>query len=95
MSGVDRSIPIATDYRSCSIIASNGPRDERAKPMVKFRLVLAWGLLIASLAGWAGSLAGWWFADEPIGVLSLSWFAITITAWDVISTTDVRHKQED
>jgi hypothetical protein len=59
------------------------------------RLILAWVLLVGSLIGWGGSLVGVWFASEPIGVLSLSWLAITLTALDIIETTDVRRKQED
>ena len=33
--------------------------------------------------------------DEPITVLLLSWFAITLTAADVWQTTDVRKEQEN
>jgi hypothetical protein len=34
-------------------------------------------------------------ADEPQFVLGLSWMAITITALDVLATSDVRAEQED
>jgi uncharacterized membrane protein len=60
----------------------------------KVRLYLAWALLILSLIGWPISMLT--FArDEPPVVLSLSWFAITLTCWDVVSTASVRVKQED
>lgn len=37
----------------------------------------------------------WWAKDEPDFVLSLSWLAITLTALDIIETTDVRVNQEE
>jgi uncharacterized membrane protein YfcA len=60
----------------------------------RYRLILAWVLLIGSLIGWpvsALTLA----KDEPQFVLGLSWLAITLTALDVLETTTVRNKQED
>lgn len=63
--------------------------------MVRVRLVLAWILLVGSLVGWALSLAGVIAKGEPQFVLSLSWAAITLTAWDIMSTTDVRKQQDD
>lgn len=60
----------------------------------KLRLYGAWTLLVASLILWPVSCRT--FAkDEPPVVLSLSWFAITLTAWDVVSTASVRVKQEE
>lgn len=53
----------------------------------KTRLILAWCLFWASLIGWPISI---WLTDEPVFILSLSWFAITITAWDVICTSELK-----
>lgn len=59
----------------------------------KVRLSLAWALLLGSLILWPISCRT--FArDEPPVVLSLSWFAITLTALDIVSTQDVRKEQE-
>lgn len=55
---------------------------------------MAWVMLIISLIGWplsALTIA----SGEPQFVLGLSWFAITLTAWDVINTSDVRREQDD
>lgn len=52
------------------------------------QLVFAWLLLIGSLIGWPLSqltLA----RDEPPFVLGLSWFAIVMSAWNTIVTTQV------
>lgn len=58
------------------------------------RLRLAWVLLVASVLGWP--LSALTFAkDEPATVLGLSWFAITITALDVLFTSDVRASQDE
>lgn len=58
----------------------------------RLRIALAWVLLAGSLIGWPLSLL---FAkDEPPLVMSLSWLALTLTALDILSTQDVRHKQE-
>lgn len=60
----------------------------------KLRLAIAWTLLVGSLVLWPVSMLT--FArDEPPVVLSLSWFAITLTAADLVSTQDVRRQQED
>lgn len=62
--------------------------------MVRARLVFAWVLLVGSLIGWpVTALTA--FKDEPQGVLGLSWLAITLTALDLVSTTDVRKQAED
>jgi hypothetical protein len=59
----------------------------------KVRLYGAWALLVATLILWPVSM--FTFArEEPPVVLSLSWFAITVTMIDVISTQDVRKEQE-
>jgi hypothetical protein len=57
------------------------------------RRVAGW-LIVASLLGWpvtALTLA----REEPQFVLGLSWIAITLTAVDVWSTTDVRAEGEE
>lgn len=60
----------------------------------KVRVYVAWVLLVGSLILWPVSL--FTFAkDEPKVVLSLSWFAITLTAWDVVNTSDVRKEQDE
>ena len=59
----------------------------------KVRLYLAWTLLVGSLILWPISM--FTFAkEEPPVVLSLSWFAITLTAADLVATSDVRKEQE-
>lgn len=58
------------------------------------RVKLAWGLLACSVIGWpltALTLA----RDEPFFILSLSWLAIILTAWDILNTSDVRRRQDD
>lgn len=51
-------------------------------------------VLLASLAGWPLS-ALTVARDEPQFVLALSWLALTLTALDILATTDVRRTQED
>lgn len=59
----------------------------------RIRLYGAWALLVASLILWPVSMVT--FArNEPPVVLSLSWFAITLTALDIVGTQDVRKQQE-
>jgi hypothetical protein len=51
-------------------------------------------MILATLILWP--VSAFTFAkDEPKTVLGLSWFAITLTAIDVWSTTDVRTEQEE
>jgi hypothetical protein len=52
------------------------------------RLRLAWITVVVSIIGWPLS-ALTWAANEPQFVLALSWLALTITALDVLSTSDV------
>jgi hypothetical protein len=59
-----------------------------------WRLRLAWLVVVVSVLGWPLS-AMTFAADEPQFVLGLSWMAITITALDVLATSDVRAEQED
>lgn len=58
-----------------------------------WRLRLAWIIVVASIIGWPVS-ALTWANGEPQFVLGLSWLALTITALDVLSTSDVRAEQE-
>lgn len=60
----------------------------------RVRIRLAWTLLCASVVGWPLS-ALTVASDEPQFVLGLSWLAITLTAMDILATTDVRREQED
>jgi hypothetical protein len=63
-------------------------------PMIPvWRLRLAWLIVIASVIGWPLS-AMTWASDEPQFVLGLRWLAITFTAIDVLSTSDVRAEQD-
>lgn len=59
----------------------------------KLRVGGAWALLIASLVGWPVS-AFTVAAHEPPFILALSWLAISLTALDILSTQDVRSKQD-
>jgi hypothetical protein len=60
----------------------------------KWRVRAAWLLVAASCIGWPVS-ALTVARDEPQFVLGLSWGAILLTALDIVSTSDVREKQED
>ena len=51
------------------------------------RLGIAWTMFAASLIGWPLSMI---FTDEPRFILSLSWLALTITAWDIIQTSELK-----
>lgn len=50
------------------------------------RVFIAWILFWGSLIGWPLSI---WLTDEPPLILSLSWLALTLTAWNDINTTDL------
>lgn len=58
----------------------------------KYRVRGAVFLLVISLIGWPVT-ALTIFKDEPQGILGLSWLAISLTALDVLLTSDVRDKQ--
>lgn len=62
--------------------------------MIRARLIASWALLIGSLIGWPLS-ALTVARNEPQFVLGLSWLAITLTAADLLSTTDVRGKTDE
>lgn len=58
------------------------------------RVRFAWVLLVSSLIGWP--ISAFTIAkSEPKVVLGLSWLAITLTAVDVLFTSDVRAEQEE
>ena len=57
------------------------------------RLRVAWVVVVISVVGWPLS-AVTFAAGEPQFVLGLSWLALTITALDVLSTSDVRAEQD-
>ena len=59
----------------------------------KIRLYAAWALLVATLILWPVSMLTFARSEPPV-VLSLSWFAVTMTCLDIISTQDVRKQQE-
>lgn len=60
---------------------------------MRWYVALGWVLLVGSLIGWP--LCQFWLAkDEPPVVLALSWFAITLTAADILATTHVKQEQE-
>jgi hypothetical protein len=55
---------------------------------------MAWTLLIGSILGWP--LSALWFArHEPQFILGLSWLALTLTAMDILATTDVRVQHDE
>lgn len=55
------------------------------------RRALGWILLTTSLVLWPVS-AITFAKDEPFTVLSLSWFAITLTAVDILFTAQVKEE---
>lgn len=59
----------------------------------KVRVWAAWALVAVCLVGWPLS-ALTVARGEPPFILALSWIAILVTALDVVSTQDVRSKQE-
>ena len=66
---------------------------ERIPLSPRWRLRLAWLIVVASLIGWPLS-ALTWARGEPQFVLGLSWLAIALTALDILSTSDVRAEQD-
>lgn len=59
----------------------------------KTRLRVAWVIIFISIVGWPLSMVTF-ATQEPPAILALSWLAITITALDVVSTSDVSAEQE-
>lgn len=68
-----------------------GLSSPRAK---KIRTYVAVGSFVGSLIGWPIS-ALTVAKDEPQFVLGLSWLAIMITAWDVLTTSQVYEENGD
>jgi hypothetical protein len=65
---------------------------DRITPQARRRGALV--ALLASLVGWPVSALT--FAHgEPPAILGLSWLAVSITAVDVLLTTDVRKEVDD
>ncbi len=58
----------------------------------KIEVRAAWIMLVGSLILWPISAVSW-AKDEPPFVLGLSWFAITLTALDLLKTSRV-HKDQ-
>lgn len=57
-------------------------------------VALAWTLLIGSLIGWP--ITAYTVArNEPQFILGLSWFAITLTAMDLLKSSRVHRDQEE
>jgi hypothetical protein len=56
------------------------------------RVIAAWILLIGSVIGWPIS-AMTVFADEPPGILGLSWLAIIIGAAELLTGSQIHHDQ--
>lgn len=54
----------------------------------RFRVRTAWVLFWVAVVGCPVNLL--LSPDEPRSVLLLSWFAIALTAWDVIGTSELR-----
>ena len=57
----------------------------------KWKLRLAWIAIGSTLIGWPISL---FLLDEPPVILSLSWLALTYTAWDIVSTADSSEEED-
>jgi hypothetical protein len=62
--------------------------------MHRLEVAFAWVLLVGTLIGWPVS-ALTWAKDEPPFILGLSWFAITLTAADLLKTSRVHRDQDD
>ena len=56
------------------------------------RLRVSWIIVVLTIIFWPVSLL---LLDEPPAILSLSWLALTITALDVLSTSDVSAEDEE
>ncbi len=49
------------------------------------RVIAGWALLVCALVGWPATV---WLTDEPVFVLSLSWLAIVIEAWNMVQIAE-------
>ena len=70
------------------LAALNSPRGRR------IRVVAAFWAIPASLTLWVLS-ALTWASSEPQFVLGLSWLAITLTAIDILTTSQVHEENEN
>ena len=59
----------------------------------KLRILIAEILFVGSIIAWPLTQLTI-FSSEPAGILGLSWFAIILTAYDIIVTTEVREDQD-
>lgn len=60
----------------------------------KHRKRAAWVLLVACFIAWPCT-ALTVFADEPQGILGLSFLALILTALDILATSDTREAADD
>lgn len=58
----------------------------------KARVIAAWILLVGSVIAWPVA-ALTWARKEPQFVLGLSFLAIILTAWDILTTSQVHEEQ--
>ncbi|MET0701662.1 MAG: hypothetical protein ABWY93_18585 [Mycobacterium sp.] len=61
--------------------------------MQRARVIVAWVLLIGSVIAWPVT-ARTVFADEPQGVLGLSFLAIVLESASLLTTSQVRQEQD-
>jgi hypothetical protein len=59
----------------------------------KWRVRAAWALLVVCLVAWPAT-ALTVAKDEPQFILGLSWTALILTSLDIVTSSDVRAKQE-
>lgn len=60
----------------------------------KYRVVFAWILLIGGVVAWPITQVTV-ARGEPPFTLGLSWFAVILTALDILSTADVRKNEDE
>lgn len=60
----------------------------------RVRVYVAWGMVVVTIIGWPVSML-WLAKNEPPFVLSLSWIALILGAFEVLATADVRAKQHE
>jgi hypothetical protein len=51
----------------------------------RVRVIAGWVMFIGSLIGWPLTV---WLTDEPPFILSLSWMAIVLEAWNMVQIAD-------
>jgi hypothetical protein len=52
----------------------------------KTRIIVGWIMFVGSLIGWPMTI---WLTDEPRFILSLSWLAIVLEAWNMVQIAEV------